>query len=74
MRMIAVELVHQNRVVSYQIVQTEDAKELLARPMNPGWRYRIMLPERTGNLRNNDDERYAQDCIACDYANPFENA
>lgn len=49
-----------------------EAKELLAKPMNPGWSWRIDPPDTTGEMPD-DEARYAEDCKACGVENPFDN-
>lgn len=72
MRKVTIELVVFGQVKEYTTMDAEDAREVLTRKMNPGHRYRINPPDKTGVFAD-DEARYAADCEACGVENPFAN-
>lgn len=67
-RRVTVELAIFGQVTEYTTVPASEAKSILARKMAAGHRWRIVLPDRTGELQN-DESRYSADCEACGVPN-----
>lgn len=61
---ISLELCHHNVVKETYSCGVDEAKELLAKRLDNGYRWQIAPPDSTGNLPD-DEARYNADYAAC---------
>lgn len=69
-RKVTVELVSFGVVKEYVTLPASEASALLRKAMAWGHHWRIVGPDKTGEIRN-DEARYAADCEACGVENAF---
>jgi len=70
-RKIVINLLFDNIVKEFTICNSAEARALLHTKMASRWKYAIDSPDLTGAICG-DEERYAEDCLACGVKNPYQ--